>query len=481
MNNKAVISLVTFLLMHAYISVSAQAPKNPVIIIPGLSGSELVDAAGKTVWFSVKRGKTDDVRLPISSPILSRNRDGLKATDVIRKVDLKLLPDVEVYQALIDALKTKGYTEATWNAPRGENVFYVFPYDWRRDNVETAHLLIRRMAAVRRSLKKTNLKFDILAHSMGGLIVRYAAMYGSADLPPAGTVPTPSWAGAAYINKLMMFGTPNEGSFSAFDSLLNGSPVIADRKLPLIDDFRPEDVFSCPSVFELLPHEASAKFLDENLQPVKIDLYDPQTWDKYGWGSLNDPKFLSKLKDSPALALKNKDIKPKPLGKNANLDDRQTSQTTYAQARAYFAAALGRAKRFAAALDAPVKKAPIQLYAFGGNCASTLSGAVLTHDDKENKWTTILDARDIKTKDGKDIKKDDVKAAIFVLGDGRVTQCSLLAANEKLVDGKREFVDARLAYTSSFFACGTHIKLFLEKPIQDSFLSALVVENTSQP
>jgi len=196
-----------------------------VIIIPGLQGSEILDSAGHHVWFSVRRSKTDDIRLPVNSPVLTRLRDTNRVGDIIRKVDIKLLPDVEVYQAVIDALEAKGYTEATWNNPKAENVYYVFPYDWRRDNVESAQLLMKRMAAVRRSVRRPNLKFDIISHSMGGLIARYAAMYGAADLPRAGVTPVPTWAGASYINKLMMFGTPNEGSMSAFDALLNGAPV----------------------------------------------------------------------------------------------------------------------------------------------------------------------------------------------------------------------------------------------------------------
>src|SRR5438067_5389762 len=123
--------------------------KNPVIIIPGLTGSEIVDRDGKKVWFSIHRGKTDDLRLPMTSPILSRDRDSLRVGDVIRKVDLKLLPDIEVYQSLIDALESKGYTQATWNNPKAMDVYYVFPYDWRRDNVESARLLMQRMAAVK--------------------------------------------------------------------------------------------------------------------------------------------------------------------------------------------------------------------------------------------------------------------------------------------------------------------------------------------
>ena len=455
--------------------------KNPVIIIPGVTGSDLVNLkTGKSVWFSVRRDKDDDLRLPMTSALLARNRDGLQSKDIIRKVELTALPDVQVYQTLIDALKTRGYTEGNWNKPQAKDVFYVFPYDWRRDNVEAARMLIRKMKAVKQALRRPNLKFDIIAHSMGGLIARYAAMYGSADLPRTGVVPVPTWAGAAHINKLMMFGTPNEGAVTAFDAILNGAPIVAGRHLPFIDDFRPEDVMTDPSAFQLLPHQSSVRFLDENLQPLKVDLYNIATWDKYGWGAINDPKFLGKLKDAALLAIKNKEIKPVPLGKNANYDDRLIAQTTYSQVRSYFIAALSRANLFQIALDAPTKTTPIQLYAYGGNCQQTPDAVLLVRDEKKDRWVTLTDARDIKTPSGKDLKKDVLKAAMSSIGDGRVTKRSLLAETE-LPNSEGPQIQSMLTFKSSFFACGLHTSLFLEKPIQDSFLSALAVGEQKKP
>ena len=456
--------------------------KNPVIIIPGIQGSELVNSqTGKLVWFAVRREKDDDLRLPMTSANLARNRDNLVAKDIIRAVKLPgVLPDIEVYQGLIDSLKARGYAEADWNKPQAADVFYVFAYDWRRDNVETARLLIQKIEAVKRAVKRPDLKFDIIAHSMGGLIARYAAMYGTADLPLEGRKPVPTWAGGRHINKLLMFGTPNEGSFDAFVGAINGSTVVSTRNLPFIDDFRPEDVLTTPALFQLMPHQTAVRFLDENLQPLKIDLYNPATWQKYGWGAVNDPKFLSKLKDADRLAKENKDIQPVKLGKDANFDDRILAETTSAQVRAFFATVLNRAKRFNLALDAPTKKSPILLYAYGGNCQPTLDAAVLMHNDKKDRWLTITDARDIKTSGGREIKKDEVKAAMFTLGDGRVTKSSLLAENPASEGGTKELI-SNFSLKSSFFGCGLHTQLFLEKTIQDSFLSALVVETTKQP
>lgn len=454
--------------------------KNPVIIIPGITGSQLINpTTGKAVWFGVKRDKTDDLRLPINSANLVRNRDSLRVGDIIREVELPVLPDVEVYNAVIEALKSRGYTEASWEKPQAADVFYVFPYDWRRDNVEAAQLLMQKIASAKRALRKPDLKFDIIAHSMGGLIARYAAMYGTADLPREGVTPAPTWAGAASIDKLMMFGTPNAGSFGALEVLVNGYPIVAGRNLPLVDDLRPEDVLTSPSIFQLLPHKAAAQFYDEGLKQMNVDLYDIATWEKFGWGAIGDVKFLGKLKDAARLAITNKEIKPTLPGKDASLDDRIISQTTYSQLRTYMITVLSRARRFQAALDAPTSKVPVRLFAYGGNCQPTLSAVVIVRDEKKVRWHTLFDARDIKTSSGSDLKKDELKAIMFRKGDGRVTQSSLLA-----VSGQVDEIDStngHLSLVSSFFSCSSHTKIFLEKPIQDSFLSALVVERQKQP
>jgi hypothetical protein len=472
-------TLIIFLAAVYCSTVAAQIGKDPVIVIPGLEGTELLQRDGSHAWFSVRRGKGDDLRLPVTSPVFTRDRDTLRPGDIIRKVDVKLLPDIEVYQSVIDALESKGYTEANWANPKATDVFYVFGYDWRRDNVENAQLLMQRMEGVKRRLRKPNLKFDILAHSMGGLIARYAAMYGSAE-PPI-TNPAPTWAGAADINKLMMFGTPNMGSFGAFDALLNGEPIILAHKLPFVDDFRAEDVFTLPAAYELLPHQATTRFLDGDLKPMQVDLYNPDTWFKYGWGALSDEKFLSKLKDAAVLAKTNPDIKPKPFDKG-NIDDRLISQTTYAQAKAFFVAALLRGKRFAAALDAPSKKQPIQMYVYGGNCADTIDGAIILKGSKEGEWDTVISAKDVKSAAGRAFKKDDIRTAIYSMGDGRVTEASLVGASKPLeANAKIEFFGDSYPLVSSMFTCTSHIKLLLERPIQDSFLSALVVTKQVQP
>jgi pimeloyl-ACP methyl ester carboxylesterase len=208
---------------------------------------------GEVVWFKNHRSKEDDIRLPISGNFAA-NRDNLVASDIIRSIKFfKFLPETEIYERLIDALQTRGgYREAKWSTATRkdyQDTFYVFPYDWRSDNVESARLLIRRIETLKRRLGKPDLKFNVIAHSMGGLIARYAAMYGNADLPSG--VPTPTWAGARHFDKVFLLGTPNEGSVSALNALLNGFSYIGGGlNLPFIQNITRFDVFTLPSGYQ---------------------------------------------------------------------------------------------------------------------------------------------------------------------------------------------------------------------------------------
>src|SRR6476620_3585482 len=98
-------------------TVTPATGKDPIIIIPGLTGSNLVNSrTNEEVWFNSHRSREDDIRLPISGNI-AQNRDNLVAKDILRSVKvLKFVPEIEIYERLIDALQTRGgYHEAKWN------------------------------------------------------------------------------------------------------------------------------------------------------------------------------------------------------------------------------------------------------------------------------------------------------------------------------------------------------------------------------
>ena len=52
MLNKTIFSGILLMLLTCVGARAQAVEKNPVIIIPGFSGTEMVDAAGKTIWFT---------------------------------------------------------------------------------------------------------------------------------------------------------------------------------------------------------------------------------------------------------------------------------------------------------------------------------------------------------------------------------------------------------------------------------------------
>jgi pimeloyl-ACP methyl ester carboxylesterase len=429
-------------------TIATPTGKTPVIIIPGLTGSDLVNGrTGEEVWFNSHRSREDDIRLPISGD-LAQNRDNLVAKDIIRSVRFfKFLPETEIYERLIDALRTRGgYREAKWNsASRGDakDTFYVFPYDWRRDNVENARLLIRRIEMLKRRLGQPNLKFNIVAHSMGGLIARYAAMYGNADLP-AGP-PQPTWAGAKHFDKIFLLGTPNEGSISALSSLLNGFSYVGATgiNLPFIQDITRFDVFTIPSAYQLLPHDGAFTAYDENLKPIPIDIYDPAEWEKYDWAVWKDEAFTKKF---------------------------DANEQKYA--KPFFIAALARAKQFQLALDATSNtKPPVTFYLMGADCKETPTAIVLIRDEKKNRWETRFKADGFTRSNGEKVKDTDLKPLLFGVGDSVVTKASLSGVT--LMNGSKPFPIA-----AELYQCVGHNKLATSPEVQDKLFTYL---NTALP
>lgn len=419
------------------------AGKAPVIIIPGITGSELVNKdTGKVEWFRSGRGK-DDVRLPIS-PNLARNRDDLVAGDIIREVRIaKFLPEIEIYERLIDSLqKTGGYREAKWaTATKAdyEDTFYVFSYDWRRDNVENARLLIQRIETLKRRLGKPDLKFNVVAHSMGGIISRYAAMYGNADIP-AGK-PKPTWAGAKHFDKVFLLGTPNEGSLLSFNAILNGVAYIGGGiKLPFVQDLSRFDVFTFPSAFQLLPHEGTMLAYDEELKPLKIDIYDPTAWNEYDWSIWEDKDFEKKF----------------------NVEDQRN-------ARAYFRAVLARAKHFQEALNAnTTATVPVSFYLMGAECKETPNAMILRRNEKKDRWITQFNAESFTNSLGQKINSGEIKPIIYAMGDSVVPKRSLDAATIRSNGSPNA-----LPVVGDLVQCESHGKLVTNPEIQQKLFTLL--------
>lgn len=404
--------------------------RNPVILIPGLTGSELKHkVTGERIWFKTFKSKAEDLRLPISTGIETMH-DDLVPGDIIREVKVGIFPVTDVYAGFIRAMGMRaGYHEDSWKDPSDDgdrNAIYVFAYDWRLDNVANAQRLVRDVEALKRKLKRPDLKFDIVAHSMGGIISRYAAMYGDADLPTGKQKSVPTWAGAKLFDKVILLGTPNEGAVSSLGSMLNGYTVGGFRiDLPFIQDSSKFTVFTIPAAYQLLPAPGTLRVFDEKLKPLAIDLYDPKAWSKYGWNAIDDNDFKDQFKPAEQKV-----------------------------ATAFFTGALDRAKRLHEALAASNgKSVGVSFYSVGSDCKTALDGVVVYQDGK--KWKTLVRPKGFTRADGSRVTDDELKKVMQSAGDGVVTQRSL----EGLSPAK--------------MVCEDHNKLAANGRIQDYIISVL--------
>ena len=330
--------------------------KAPIIVIPGALGSQLVNPkTGQTVWPSRTRYSDDDIELPIGTD-LAANQDALMATRIVDTTKLSLLlPEIRVYSDLLETLEhVAGYRRGSIDLPPSDgaaDTYYVFYYDWRRDNVENARLLARKVAALKSALGRPDLKFNIIAHSMGGLIARYYALYGDQDIAAA-SPPTADWRGGVNISRLLLVGTPNRGSMDALRTLIEGYNWYGGdfKRSTFFNKLDADLLFSLPSVYQLLPFAQSGKLVTSDVALAPVDLCDPEVWKANGWSV-----FSRKHRKSVAGRL--------GTGAPAQLQ----------QEEAFLSAVLARARAFHDAIErVPDVRRPFAMFLFGGDCEPTL-------------------------------------------------------------------------------------------------------------
>jgi pimeloyl-ACP methyl ester carboxylesterase len=444
--------------------VAKRTGKTPIIIIPGVTGSELVNrTTGEKLWPDLFPEDKVALALPITSTTLSENRDDIVASRVIESAQLiKFMPEIGVYGALLKALENQGgYRRGDIDAPPPDgdrDTYYLFAYDWRRDNVESARKLAEKIAEIKRRTNRPDLRFDIIAHSMGGLIARYFAMYGDVDVLARPQQPRPDWRGAQSVRSLVLFATPNAGSMDALRSLIYGYSITEANK-PRINPFKSlgrVTIFTAPSVYQILPRRESARFYDAKLEPVKIDLYDVETWERYHWSAAFDPEIANRVLKSSI----------KRFGES---EGRPAAAKTLALRAAYLRAVLKRAADFQEALDAAgPPPETLRLHLMGGDCEPTVAGALIV--DVKGETQTHFYPRHIPS----ELRKEAFKK-LFVPGDGRVTRQSLFGLSFDLEQpdaGITQMMKQAPSYT--LFGCDTHGDLPINPTMLDNLLTWLL-------
>jgi hypothetical protein len=207
-----------------------------------------------------------------------------------------------------------------------------------------------------------------------------------------------------------------------------------------------------------MPHRRVARFLDENLKPLSIDLYDPAVWKRYGWSPINDPEYRRRFE---------------ARSKAAHFS---TSTKSLDELDAYLAAVLNRARRFHEALDAVSDQvSPVALLAIGGDCEETLNAPIILRDTKLDRWLTLFRPQEFRTSTGARVTRKQAIEAMFAPGDGRVTRRSLLGEDLPGTRSNAAF-DSPLPLAYAVFGCDLHGSLQKNKVLEDNALTALVNE-----
>ena len=425
--------------------------RNPVIVIPGILGSRLVDSkSGNVSWGEIGPGtssplKTSTLRelaLPMQAGAsLSQLRDQVHEDGPLDQLKFKLFGvpiGVNAYAQILAALGVGGYRDRPFRrrasfeeVDYGDDHFtcFQFSYDWRRDISETAgelHKFIEGVDAFNRQmyLKKygiedPELRYDIVAHSMGGLLTRYYLRYGNQPLPEDGSQPELNWAGANRVGRAFLIAAPNSGSTLAVTELQNG--VRLAKPLP---KFPAAVVGTMPAAYQLLPRTADQPLLSENGQA--LDVLDPCVWERFKWG-LADPR---------------QDRTLKKLMPNRNKQQRRRIALDH-QFKC-----LVRARQFHKSLDViatPPENLELHLYA--GDAMKTLDAIVV---DEEGSMV------------------EEKMAA----GDETVTRTSALSRERSIEDQP-----PRIHWDSWMFLSADHIGLTRDRAFVDNVLSRLFDRN----
>ncbi len=421
--------------------------RNPVIVVHGFMGSKLINRKTKhNVWgnfqaldaFMVSDKDIRELTYPMGYKVpLRQLHDDVVPSELMEDAKIMVLGipiEVVAYQKLVNILVEGGYHPANRPLPKGKhfNSLFLFAYDWRRDLAENAARLHRYIQVKRRYLqlkykdrygiKNFDVQFDVIGHSMGGLVSRYYLRYGNQDLPADGSMPTLDWRGSNYIDRVIIVGTPNAGYLDTFLEMLKGGI------------FPPAALGTLPTYYQMLPvpESKSIVYADDN-EPV--DIFNPAVWLKMKW-SLVAPDQANALK------IMLPDVKSKGERRKIAFD--------------HLTKCLKRARQFQRAMS--IKASPpadIRLYLVAGNAVKTTRRAYI------------------------DRKTGKIKNIKYSSGDGKVLNSSaifdLRAWNLEL-----HYLSSPIDWSGITLLRAAHMGLLSAPAFEDNILFMLLMEETKK-
>jgi len=415
----------------------------PVVLIHGVLGSKLRDkATSKDLW----PGSAGRLFLHDYSDI---------AFDIDPKTLIPMSNNIEAYaisegavgkdfygkivQTLGDAAGYKYAKVGKKVDPKQKN-YYVFHYDWRQDNVISAGLLADFIDQIQKDYGSPNLKVDIVAHSMGGLIARYYIRYGKQDVINDNDFDKKiTMYGGDHVRRVILLGTPNLGSVKTLNLFIDG----VDIGLKQIGT---ETLATMPSLYQLFPHPLNNWIVTSDGKPLERDLFDVNVWRRFQW-SIFDPKVRQRI-----------------LSKYDSVEQGEKHLETL---EAYFEYQLERARRFVWSLTIPLPDNHPKLTIFGGGC--TLTSARIVVEEVNGESLIRMFPKEIT----QPVEGVDYDALLLEPGDGSVTKASLLGRNTLDPSIKRhEYIF--LPVQQSFFLCVSHNSLTGNLNFQDNLLNTLL-------
>jgi len=349
--------------------------RRPVIVIPGILGSNLIQQdTGRVVWGAFSGTYADPltaegarlIALPMGNGTLGELTDDVIPNGALDRVKIEILGlpiELNAYRSLLQTLGVGGFRDREL-AEAGAIDFgdkhytcFQFGYDWRRSNAENAARLMAYIKETRAFVQSQferefgpgdyDVKFNIVAHSMGGLLTRYFLRFGDAPLPVDGSLPELTWAGAEYVDQAILVGTPNAGSVLALRQLVEGS-----HPAPIVNPYSAAILGTMPAVYELMPRARHATVHEDGSNGKAVeDMTDANVWQQYRWGMF-DPKQEKTLR---------------VLLPNVN-----DAKKRRAIAVDHLTKCLRNARRFCAALDRPAVPPPnLKLVLYAGDALAT--------------------------------------------------------------------------------------------------------------
>jgi len=380
---------------HLYPAHAVSDERVPVILIPGLLGSRLARAGdGFEAWpGGTRKLLTSDyaeLALRVDPETLEPVDDGLVPSGIFESAAGR-----DFYRRLMRELRQAG---GYLQVPAGRPVvqqrarLYVFTYDWRQDIVKTVGKLDELIEQIRRDYRDPHLRVDVIAHSMGGLVVRYFERYGTVDVLDGNSFPV-TGLGVSKLRRVVLLGTPNQGTVTAVHKFLNGYRVGLSA-LPT------EGVATMPSTFQLFPHPLVKWAVNIDGEPLDFDVFDVEFWRRYEW-SIFDHRIQRRMD-------RRRDVWP--------------AQDVFER---WFEKRLERGRRFAWSLMVPAGQVPlVKPLLLGADCVPTPRRLVFENVGGD-AIARLRPEQILEPSPGV-----DYEALMFAPGDGSVTLSSLLSRQD---------------------------------------------------